>query len=74
MISHLELHAVRRTHSYKKADLLALARALTLSEDGTVEILKDCIGEHLTGPEKVQLESNPKNFRLLSQTSTDLSQ
>lgn len=29
-------------------------------EDGTIDVLKDCIEEHLTGPEKVQLESNPQ--------------
>jgi len=49
-----------RVRSYKKGDLQALARALHVSEDGTVDILKDRIEEHLTGPEKVQLESNPR--------------
>ena len=33
---------VGRINSYKKSDLLALARALHLSEEGIVFILKDC--------------------------------
>ena len=45
-----------RFQSYKKTNL---ARAL-FSEDSTVGILKDRIGEHLAcaGPEKLQLESD----------------
>ena len=35
------------------------SRALHVSEDGTVDVLKDRIEEHLTGSEKVQLESSP---------------
>lgn len=49
-----------RVRSYKKSDLQALACALRVSEDGTIDVLKDRIEEHLTGPEKVQLESNPR--------------
>ena len=46
-----------RFQSYKKTDL---ARALTFSENGTVDILKDRIGERFacSGPEKLQLESD----------------
>jgi len=49
-----------RVRSYKKGDLQALARALLLSEDGTAEILKERIEEHLAGPEQPQLERNPR--------------
>jgi hypothetical protein len=58
--STLSDRAKGRVCSYKKGDLQALARALHVSEDGTVDVLKDRIEEHLTGPEKVQLESNPR--------------
>jgi hypothetical protein len=55
-----------RVRSYKKADLQALAHALLLSEDGTADILKERIEEHLTGPEleKTRLEINPRFFGL----------
>ena len=51
---------IGRINSYKKSDLLALARALHLSEEGSVSILKDRIQPFLD-ENKEELEKNPRS-------------